>query len=261
MTASTTQDLTTMTPGEIDTILSELWLKEQTYRGYIAQERGRIAKPWRPLSEREVAEIEGRIAKYQEVVDEQRAQARPFEAEFTRRGGWARYFLVSNNNGHVHRERECSTCFPTTQFVWLPTLSGKTDEEMVAEWGEVACTVCFPSAPTFKGFGDGTSAFARLTAAEREARDAEKAAKRAAKAEKELVEPVRTGWGTIKTVVAARNEISRLTQNAIFYSRQDAKDVADMAALAAALIVKGWTQEQIEQIKVNAMKKARKEMG
>lgn len=69
-----------------------------------------------------------------------------FEAEWEELR-WSRFFLVTNNNGHIHRTRSCSTCFPSTLFAWLPTLSGLTEAEAVAEHGTIFCSVCFPSAP------------------------------------------------------------------------------------------------------------------
>lgn len=39
--------------------------------------------------------------------------------------GWSRFFLVQNNGGHIHSSMNCSTCFPSTMFAWLPTVSGK----------------------------------------------------------------------------------------------------------------------------------------
>ena len=68
-----------------------------------------------------------------------------YNAEFDRRGGWSRFFMVPG--GHIHSSMHCSTCFPTTQFGWLPSVSGKTEKEAVAEHGPLLCTVCFPSAP------------------------------------------------------------------------------------------------------------------
>jgi hypothetical protein len=62
-------------------------------------------------------------------------------------GGWTRFFLVKNNNGHIHRTMNCQTCFVTTQFGWLTDLSGLTEKEAVDAYGPLLCTVCFPSAP------------------------------------------------------------------------------------------------------------------
>ena len=63
-------------------------------------------------------------------------------------GGWSRFFLVPG--GHVHSAMDCSTCNngkTATKFGWLPTLSGKTEADAVAEHGALLCTVCYPSAP------------------------------------------------------------------------------------------------------------------
>lgn len=68
-------------------------------------------------------------------------------AIFQERGGWARFFLVSNTNGHIHSSLYCSTCKPTTQFTWLPSVSDKSEVEAVAEFGARLCTACFPTAP------------------------------------------------------------------------------------------------------------------
>jgi hypothetical protein len=68
-------------------------------------------------------------------------------AAMERYKGWSRFFLVTNTNGHIHRSMSCSTCFYSTQFSWLTELSGLTEAEAVAEYGEILCTVCFPSAP------------------------------------------------------------------------------------------------------------------
>lgn len=109
------------------------------------------------------------------------AEIAPRENEWTRRCGWSRYYLVLNSNGHVHRSQHCVTCFRNTEFGWLTERSGDSVAEIVATYGEVACTVCFPSAPTLRGYGDGTSALAQCDAAAKAARAAAKEAKRAAR--------------------------------------------------------------------------------
>ena len=43
---------------------------------------------------------------------------------------------------------DCTTCFPTTQYGWLVNLADCDEDAMIEEWGEMACTVCFPTAPT-----------------------------------------------------------------------------------------------------------------
>jgi len=64
--------------------------------------------------------------------------------------GWARFYLVQNNGGHIHKERWCQTCNKrgkATRFGWLPELAALTEAEAVAAHGAVLCTVCFPTAP------------------------------------------------------------------------------------------------------------------
>lgn len=61
--------------------------------------------------------------------------------------GWSRFFLVTSSSGHIHSSMCCSTCRPTTQYGWLPQLSGQTEEQAVKDCGPTLCTVCFPSAP------------------------------------------------------------------------------------------------------------------
>lgn len=89
-----------------------------------------------------------------------------YESEFRRRGGWNRYFLVTNADGHVHRGMNCSTCHLTTQYAWLIDLADCDETKMVEEYGEKACTVCFPDAPTLPGWARSIE--------EREAADAAK---------------------------------------------------------------------------------------
>ena len=68
----------------------------------------------------------------------------PLHAEFRRRGGWSRYFMVGG--GHLHR-RGCHTLRPTTMVGWMPSDSGKDESEVIGTWDSTACTKCFPDAP------------------------------------------------------------------------------------------------------------------
>lgn len=93
---------------------------------------------------------------------------------------WSRFFLVTNSNGHIHSSTSCHTCHWNTDFRWLPTLSGLTEAEAVAEHGEILCSVCFPSAPV--EWTNGESKASKEAKAERAAAKAEREAKRLAKA-------------------------------------------------------------------------------
>jgi hypothetical protein len=97
-----------------------------------------------------------------------------------RQYGWNRYFLVTNGTGHVHKDVYCSSCYPTTQYEWLVSLANQPVDDMIADWGERACTVCFPDAPANPRFRepcrrDREALAAR--AAEKDQQDAKKAAK------------------------------------------------------------------------------------
>lgn len=94
-----------------------------------------------------VIEAAERLAAIREQLDANYAAQKPYADEFDRRGGWTRAFLVTNGNGHVHRSMQCSTCRPTTQYHWVTEYSGKSQDEVVNDAGERACTVCYPDAP------------------------------------------------------------------------------------------------------------------
>lgn len=170
-------DLTTATPPQVDGVLADLYGQaaaladtiasrygtvhrligeKRTYRGRTAVwpttslAAGKIAQDllaagtlpeWeaRPLQDA----LDG-IAEAYAAKGELHALADEYEAEHARRG-WARFFLVLG--GHIHADMSCHTCYPTTQFGWLPALSGLTEADAVAEHGTILCSVCFPSAP------------------------------------------------------------------------------------------------------------------
>ena len=62
--------------------------------------------------------------------------------------GWSRAFLVRNSNGHIHKNRSCTTCFDTTNYVWLTEMSGRDELEIAYLAGEKACTICYAHAPS-----------------------------------------------------------------------------------------------------------------
>lgn len=77
------------------------------------------------------------------------AEANQLEAEYRRRP-WSRYHLVTSSAGHIHSSTHCQTCRITTEYGWLPDMSGQSEAEAMATLGpnaEALCTVCFPSAP------------------------------------------------------------------------------------------------------------------
>lgn len=154
-------DITTATPSEIDTALAEVYgryysvlAQAEQQTKFIKDLRDGLAKKaagksaYQHWSE---SSLEPLVAKRAALWDQSREileESLPYEAEYTRRGGWSRFYLVQNNGGHIHSSQRCNTCYITTQFGWLPSVSGQTEAEAVAEFGAILCTVCFPSAPS-----------------------------------------------------------------------------------------------------------------
>lgn len=173
-------DLTTWTPGEVDTELARLYgeialldtrrTSEEDFvdreiaryefnRGFSGtvsrSEREETLARWAEersngtlsIRARQTLEHWDRAQRYADQADSLRAQMQPYNEEFERRGGWTRAFLVTNAGGHVHKDMNCSTCFPTTRYHWVTEMSGRDETEIVDAAGERACTVCYPSAP------------------------------------------------------------------------------------------------------------------
>lgn len=182
------------------------------------------------------------------------AQITELNGQYT---GWSRFFLVNNNNGHIHSSMHCSTCQITTSFSWLPSVSGKTEADAVEEFGYILCSVCYPSAPV--SWTDGIS---KVAQAERDAKAAEKAAKDSAKAEKAITapdgSPLKDDSGyTIKTEVTARRELSSALQNRFWYDND--KYIAYGYRLADAIAAK--TGELSHDIFTAAYVKAEKKVA
>jgi hypothetical protein len=100
---------------------------------------------------------------------------------------WSRAFLVINSNGHVHSSMQCSTCYDSTRYEWLTHYSGADEDEIVGDAGEMACTVCYPSAPAEvlnrpANIVSKTRAEKDAAKAQRQAEKDERAAKKLAKA-------------------------------------------------------------------------------
>ena len=169
---TTTKD---MTPVEIDTALAALYQHlytaqdrqalwndsvETAYRNMSRSYRSRpsVAEVQEALSQVLAGELTGyyadrmreaheRVNGFQQEIDNLKGQIMDYEDEYRARGGWTRAFLVTNGNGHVHSSMACSTCFPTTRYHWVTSLSDHDETEVVEAAGERACTVCYPSAP------------------------------------------------------------------------------------------------------------------
>lgn len=165
-----TQNLANMTPVEIDTILAPIWQREAEAKAQVLALTGRSNELQRKAGKlKNGVKVPGyhtpgdgvrlaeTIQNLNEAITELHdklglisIEAAPYEAEYTRRGGWTRVFLATSSNGHAHKGTECSTCHHgeyRTGFAWLIQYSGADEADIVADAGERACTTCYPSAP------------------------------------------------------------------------------------------------------------------
>jgi hypothetical protein len=181
-------DTATATPTEIDSALAEIYGRMTAPAARIDRLEAAAAVTGRfAPSEARIASLEAAAAAAQLELDALLLEAAPFEDEFAARGGWTRAFLCLSSNGHVHSSRSCSTTHRTTQFGWLPQVSGHDEAEIVSASGEGACTVCYPTAPAATLSRPRTLLHVSEVAAAEEraakaARKAELEAKRTAKA-------------------------------------------------------------------------------
>lgn len=217
-------DLTSLSPSEID----ELWApiadrqrqalvegldaeRELSMAQALVDTPIRITTTWAQFevdrAKHAVETLPARIEKLLAKETEARIEQEPFKAEWNRRGGWTRaYLVVTNGQGHVHRTTSCSSCYPTTQFAWLTELSGADEQEIVDQAGERACTHCYASAPVALRLDRPTQLFSEKEKAQQAARD-ERAAKRAAAVAAAVVDP-ETGKVLFKTERGATNAIA-----------------------------------------------------
>ena len=140
--------LTAMTPAQIDAQWAEA--VEPVNRLFEQAHAKRVnADRYRKFGGRYAEQAD----RYDEEADALYARARelraevepPFQAEWERRGGWTRAYVVPA--GHIHRTTACHTLYPTTIIRWLPDQSGWDEEKIVEAAGAMACTVCYPTAP------------------------------------------------------------------------------------------------------------------
>lgn len=158
-----TTDLTTQTPGEIDTALGEIWQRYYTaqadvarYEKYVREYEDGLAKKadgamgYYGWTEERLEEIREDLSVREATAAEIRVEMVPFNIEYNSRP-WTRFFHVTNSNGHIHSSMGCSTCYPTTRYAWLTEMSGQSEDdalESLGKAGHVLCSVCFPNAPS-----------------------------------------------------------------------------------------------------------------
>lgn len=241
-------NLDTATPAEIDTLMVDLESKLATQNAYVTRyaQRAEYLRNMGRVTAAEENRAYAAAAKAE--ADQIAAQLAAIHAEYTRRSGWTRaYLVITSGRGHVHRSTACSTCYPTTTFGLLPQVSGSTEAEIIDAAGERACTVCYPDAPV-EARAKPTQLFSAdetAAAKAREERAAAKAAREAKKTADALPAPVETQWETVTSLRAARTEIVNAMES-IDLGYGDPAYVTDRDALAGAIAEKeGKTVEQV----------------
>jgi len=183
---------------QTDTALADLYAKRERamqrvsdfadgiHRAAGDRRRGGWRGPWEMTLEeacRAAAETGPRwlddYAAAKGVVADLDALIEPLVAVY-RQHRWQRAYLVVSSDGHVHSSTACSTCRPSTVFAWRTEYSGSSEQDIVEAAGELACTVCYPSAPV-----DVLQRPSAFTREEREAAEQAKAERAAAKAERD----------------------------------------------------------------------------
>lgn len=102
------------------------------------------------------------VVAWRERVEEYRVAAQAVIDHEKGYSGWPRFFLVVSSAGHIHRSMECSTCYDTTAYALIPSLSCATEAEAVALAGPNLCSVCYPAAPVTDVGGKITQALATI---------------------------------------------------------------------------------------------------
>lgn len=165
---------------EIDTKLAELWQKrsvavERLHSSklslahdlgirphYVTKTRREVTESLQTLIDSAQAKLDNedtpawkkseiertleRVYGYQDEIKNLTSEAAPLSDLYDEHR-WQRFFLVTNQNGHIHATMHCHSCNVRTQFAWLPELSGLTEKDAVEAHGPRLCTHCFPTAP------------------------------------------------------------------------------------------------------------------
>jgi hypothetical protein len=257
-------NITTATPAEIDAALAPIW----TRLNHAADEIARATKHIKEAEARNRALSPfyiDMLTKAETALALAKAEAAPLEAEYTRRGGWTRFFMVMNNGGHLHSSTNCSTCRWTTQFAWMPEFSGQDEAGVVDMAGEDACTVCFPSAPVEQR---SMLPFRVQERAAKEAAAAERAAKKEAQLAKAInadgsewrvmIDGYRERFKTIRSVeLAIHNQLTCIE----YYGDKDGAHAAAARVLAEKLQERTGKDATttLQEISVKVHKKVAKE--
>lgn len=269
---TTTKALADQTPVEIDTQLAELSaVTHAALSAFFAAsgqlqvehnklDRGTWDSKW---SAERIARLEKELPGLEAAWEAAREAEAPFHAEFERRGGWTRAFLViTKGTGHVHKSTRCNTCYPTTEFNWLIELADHDEDEIVELAGERACTICYPSAPVDVR-NRPTQLFSKDEIAAKAAREERAAAKAAKDAQKIIVEGFedfgRSSTKEFKTARAVTNQIAAHLSTLCWYGPANFREEErNIPRLRAALAAKG-VEYDYDKALAAARKKADRE--
>lgn len=227
---------TTATPAEIDSEISRL---QGAQAPLMAQIMGGTKR--RPRS----TDVADPIAAYEKLA----AQLAPLHQEYQRRGGWTRWYLITD--GHFHRDASWSRCSrtPSSDNYWLTEYSGRTEAEMIELAADRVCTVCFPNAPVIRR--RASARFMTRTEAERAAHREEKARQAAAKKAAQITTPdgheLIVSGDHLKTERAAWNRAMQEATSLAWYGDDDhtAREAREtIAACVAALAHRRNVTEQ-----------------
>jgi hypothetical protein len=210
--AAASDHMDQQTPVEVDTAIADLYMKEAKAKIKASNSesalhsmagddkrfsgtRSRPAYKWimtfdevlknGPKYEHQKEKWENKIQERNEAIasiNEIQDQIKKLDAIYVQSGGWPRFFLVTNPGGHIHSSMRCSKCYPTTQYAWLPEISGQTEAEAVENYGGILCSTCYPSAPS-----DWTDGESKADKEVREEREREKQKRQAANLAKALM--------------------------------------------------------------------------
>lgn len=246
-------DLSAYPPSQIDATIAQLnaqSAQEEVIANRAAQllvlaaaEEAGNAR-WRSASQIDVAKVQQDQHQAKTRFAVLRGLASRLNAEWRRRGFWERYYLVDNDNGHVHRNTQSGQCSRNwrTSYVWLTDYSGMPEAELIELAGHRTCTHCYPSAPV-----EVLRRPSALRTPSQQARDdaaAKRREKAAARAEKAITDPnggalyiTLSGYTErIKTAVAAERKAVELMVDARYSSRQlTTEEHTAVATLVAAL--------------------------
>lgn len=270
-------DIATATPAQIDAALGEVESQTDLVVAGIQDAQAKIvlaeayartptASGNRARVQEAAARAQARLPELEEERSTLRARADWLNAEFVRRGGWTRYYLVDSHDGHIHRDRAPWRCSRqvTTRYWWLTEESGRRAEDVVAEAKAQACTICFPWAPVVKEDGRWIPPVVQAAREAAAARRAQADAKKAAELRIPEGEPlvVTDGLGmkdTLRTDRAAWNWLMREAESLAWYGEdEDTATVRKSAELVLAVLstVRGTSVEDL-RAELNA-KTARK---